>query len=121
MRSSGMKWMVGAVALSAFLAFSGASHASCTGGNRISVGSADCLSAGYSNTCDSRMFGKCVSYTSSFWAQKVCTGGRKVVAKIDLKSATDLTWHLTNTGTRNGSASYKVNGIYCCRDLGRCD
>ena len=121
MRTSGMKWMVGAVALAAFLAVSGASYASCTGNNRVSLGDADCLSGGHSNSCTSRIFGKCITYTSSFWAQKVCTGGRKVVAKIDLKSASDRTWHLTNTGERNGSASSKVNGIYCCSDLGRCD
>ena len=124
MRISTMKWMAGAFALSAFLAVSGASHASCDENDRIASGDSSCLSAGWSNSCENRIFGKCISWSSTYWAQAAsqCTSGSsKVVAKVDIAGGSDRTWHLHNTDNRSGSSSTnKTNGIYCCNDLGRC-
>ena len=111
-------------ALFGVLAFSGAVHASCTGSNRVSLNSAGCLSGGWTNTCQDSIFGHCTGYHSSYWVQASAdcvTGGNKVVAKIDLKSDTDRTWHLANSNQRNGNSTTRTNGVYCCSDLGRCD
>ena len=123
MRTLGMKWMVGALALSAFLAVSGASHASCTGDNRIAQASSGCMEGGHTNSCSGRIFGACVSWSSSFWAEAYsrCTGGTdKVVVKIDISGGSDRTWHLSDTNRREGTSSRSTNGVYCCNDLGRC-
>ena len=41
-----------------------------------------------------------------------------VVAKVDLASCSDKTWHLNNTSKRRGSEACRVRGIYCCKDIG---
>ena len=83
--------------------------ASCTGGNRISFRSAECLAADWENT--DYFFG------SSFAARNLCPDYGTVVAKIDLKSASDKTWHLRDGNTRSGESHGKVRWIHCCRDL----
>ena len=106
------------------LALSVASHASCTGDNRISLGSASCLDGGWDNSCTAKIFGKCIGWSSSYWAQATATctaGSDKVVVKIDLKSQGDRTWHLTGFTRSNGQSNTKTNGVYCCDDLGRCN
>lgn len=85
--------------------------AACTGGNRISHGAAECLEAGWNNT--QYMFG------SAFTVRNMCPAYGKVVAKIDLKSSADKTWHLENGDSRSGESFAKVRGINCCRDLGK--
>ena len=84
--------------------------AACTGGNRISYRSAECLDADWENT--GYMFG------SSFSARNRCAAYGRVVAKIDLKSANDKTWYLDNGDKRSGESHAKVRWIHCCRDLG---
>ena len=124
MRMQRIRWTVGALALFGFVAVSGASHASCTGSNRQAAIDSYCLTGEYTNTCEGSIFGGCVKWSSSFWAEAdedCVTGTDKVVVKIDIAHATDKTWHQTNTDRRSGTASKRVNGVYCCKDLGRCD
>ena len=106
------------------LAVPGASHASCSGSNRVSLSSASCLDGGYSNYCATRIFGKCVSWNSSHWVQATanCTrGDDKVVAKISLRNMGDRTWHRYNNARHQATSDAKTKGIYCCSDLGRCN
>ncbi len=124
MRMQTMKWMAGTFVLVGILALSSASHASCTGDNRVDIPDASCLSGSHSNTCSFKVFGKCLSYQSSFWAEAKITcvqNGDKVVAKIDLKDRMDETWHLYNHDTNKGGADTYARGVYCCSDLGRCN
>ena len=124
MQTLKMKWIAGALALFASLAISGASHASCTGDDRVSIPDASCLSGSHSNHCSFDIFGKCLSYQSSFWVQALTScvqNGNKVVAKIDLKDRIDETWHLTNHDRNDGAADTYTRGVYCCDDLGKCN
>ena len=41
-----------------------------------------------------------------------------VVAKVDLHNCSDKTWHLNNADRRRGSEPCRVDGIYCCKDVG---
>lgn len=119
MQTQRMKWIAGALVLFGFLVTAGASHASCTGSNRVGLSEAACLDGGHENTCQSRIFGACVDWASSHWAESQCID--KVVAKVDISGATDRTWHLNNFARRSGEHYNKTRGVYCCNDLGRCN
>ncbi len=123
MRMQRMKWAAGALALLGFLAISGAGHASCSEINRISESVSGCMESGFDNRCKSQIFGQCLSWSSTFWAEAAseCTrGSDKVVVKVDIAGGTDKTWHLYDDTQRSGSASKKVRGVFCCSDLGNC-
>ena len=114
MRTSKMQLLAGALVLTALLAVSGVSQASCGSSQRVPHSSAVCLDAGW-DTTKSCFWGIC-HYSSSFWATSRCNG--KVVAKVDLADHADRTWHLNYNGHgRSSSADLKVNGISCCKDL----
>lgn len=116
-------FLAAVIAIFGVLAVPGTSHASCTGSNRLSLDEAYCLDGGWNNSCNARIFGKCISWSSTYWveADYFCTQGNTVVAKIDLKGHTDKTWHQNDSNRRSGShGTTTVNGIYCCKDLGFC-
>ena len=119
MRMQRIRWTVGALALLGSLAIAGASHASCTGSNRLTIGESSCLDGSHTSSCSDRIFSACIAYSSTYWAQGRCK--EKVVAKIDIAGGTDATWHLTNFLKKTGTSSKKVRGVYCCDDLGRCN
>ncbi len=126
MRTRKTKWTMGAGVFCWLLAVSGASHASCTGDNRVGLDGTGCLTATYTNTCTFKLFGTCMEWQSNFsvWVNvgRCRFPGEKVVAKIDLAGMADKTWHFNENDTsRDGRAGGKVRGIYCCEDLGRCD
>ena len=85
-------------------------NAACEGSNRLYHGDSSCLSAGWNN-------GGWASTNRTYWAKNNCSYAGKVVAKIDLKSASDRTWHLNDGSKRTGSGSAKIRNIYCCKDL----
>ena len=122
MRTQRIRWTVGALALFGSLAVAGASHASCTGDDRLGLSEAACLLGGHLNDCDSAIFNQCISWSSSYWAQSRCSARGTVVAKIDIAGGTDETWHLNDGDKRSGSKSdKKTRGVYCCDDLGLCN
>lgn len=84
--------------------------ASCTGSNRIWHNSAECLVAEWES--------KSWPQTSWFRVSSTCSSFGKVVAKVDIKNASDRTLHLTNSNNRDGSTSNPIRGIYCCKDVG---
>ena len=122
MKTQRMKWMVGAIALFGFLAISGASHASCTGDDRLELDEARCLTGTHNNICVDKLFGHCLNWQSTYSARKLCRDvDDKTVAKIDLAHSSDKTWHLNDYLWRDGESMAMVRGIYCCDDLGTCN
>ena len=100
----------GLLAFVLIVAFAGTADASCTGSNRISHGSAECLHGWWDNNSWPN--------DSKFGAQNLCPDWGKVVAKVDIEAASDRTWHLDDGDKRRGSTSNRVRGVYCCKDLG---
>ena len=122
MRTQRIRWTVGALALFGSLAIAGSSYASCTGDDRLGLSEANCLLGGHTSRCDGKLFGQCLSGSSTFWARSRCSAHGTVVAKIDIEGGTDKTWHLNDNNTRNGSHdSKRTRGVYCCDDLGLCN
>ena len=99
-----------ALALAFLLVAPPEANAACEGSNRLYHGDSSCLSAGWDN-------GSWTSTNRTYWAKNNCSYAGKVVAKIDLKSASDRTWHLNDGSKRTGSGSAKIRNIYCCKDL----
>lgn len=122
MRTQGMKWRVGALALVGSLAIVGASHASRTGNDRLTIAESDCLDGSHENTCTYRALGKCLGHSSTYRIQDPCRWLGTAVAKIDIAGAADKTWHIENADRRSGESRYNKTGdVYCCDDLGLCD
>ena len=101
------------LALPLSLAVPEASHAACGSSQRTSHSSAQCLDAGWTNSTRGWLRQK----RTSIWAENECASWGKVVAKVDLKSASDKTWHLNNSSRRTGSANAHTRSISCCKDL----
>lgn len=121
MQTQRIRWTVGALALFGSLAIAGASHASCTGDNRLGLSEANCLRGGHTNSCESKIFGQCISPVSYYWAMSRCSEQGTVVAKVDIAGGTDKTWHLNDNRKRSGESSNHTRGVYCCDDLGLCN
>ena len=99
-----------ALALAFLLVVPREADAACEGRNRLYHGDSSCLSAGWDN-------GGWDSVNRTYWTKNNCAYAGKVVAKIDLKSASDKTWHLNDSNTRYGAGMAKIRNIYCCKDL----
>ena len=106
--------VLGLLAFAAIMVVAGAAYASCTGSNRVTFHHTECLHGWWDNNDWPK------KSTFGAQAQNDCHLWDKVVAKVDLASCSDKTWHLTNTNTRRGSEACRVRGIYCCKDLGVC-
>ena len=104
--------ILGLLAFAAIMVVAGAAYASCTGGNRVSFHQAECLHGWWDNNPwpAKSTFAVRVKNDCHLWGT--------VVAKIDLASCSDKTWHLNDTNRRRGSEACRVNGIYCCKDVG---
>ena len=102
----------GLLAFAAVIVVTSAAYASCTGSNRVTHQDAECLHGWWDNNPwpAKSTFGVRVKNDCHLWGT--------VVAKIDLASCTDKTWHLNNTDRRRGKEACRVNGIYCCKDVG---
>ena len=100
----------GLVAFVLLLLLGSEAFASCTGSNRIWHNSAECLVAEWES--------KSWPQTSWFRVGSSCPEFGKVVAKVDIKNASDRTIHLTNSNSRSGSSTHSIRGIYCCKDVG---
>ena len=102
----------GLLAFAAVIVVTSAACASCTGSNRMTHQDAECLHGWWDNNPwpAKSTFGVRVKNDCHLWGT--------VVAKIDLASCTDKTWHLNNTDRRRGKEACTVNCIYCCKDVG---
>ena len=87
-----------------------AAAGSCSSGDRVDHGDAECLSASWNN--------RGLLKKSPYHVQNMCPAYGKVVAKVDLKSAMDRTLHLNDGSQRNGSTLHRIRGISCCSDSG---
>ena len=99
------------VAVTAALAavLSGQADAACGSSQRVSHDDVDCLDAEWHN----KSWGK-----ATVKARNLCSNLGKVVAKVDRKSGSDYTWHLSSGDWRDEKDShYHVRGVYCCKDL----
>ncbi|MCY3754358.1 MAG: hypothetical protein OXG99_09760 [Alphaproteobacteria bacterium] len=103
--------ILGLLTFAAIMVVAGAAYASCSSSNRLTFHHSECLHGWWDNNDWPKK--------STFGAQMMehCVGWGKVVAKVDLASCTDKTWHLTNTNKRKGSEACRVRGIYCCTDI----
>ncbi len=105
--------LIGLMALAVLAATAlapGSAYAACGSSNRIASSSANCLNASWDN-------GTHLWTHSSASARNVCSDLGTVVAKVDIRGATDWTWHLTNDTTRQGTSDHNFRGVYCCSDL----
>ena len=91
MRTQGMKWTVGALALFGSFAIAGASHASRTGTDRLTIAESVRLDGSQENTCTYRAFGKCLGHSSTYRVQNPCRWLGTVLAKVDIAGAADKT------------------------------
>ncbi len=88
-------------------------HASCTGGDQISPGNAQCLTA--TKTALN-------SLTDSYTLTTNCSDYGTVSAKLNYRNAAGgpevQTFSLTSDNTQQTGTVSKVEGMYCCKDLG---
>lgn len=106
--------ILGLLAFTAIIIVAGGAYASCGISDRVTFHHTECLHGWWDNNNWPK------KSTFGAQAQNDCHLWDKVVAKVDLRSCSDKTWHLTNTNARRGSEACTVNGIYCCKDLGVC-
>ena len=104
--------ILGLLAFAAIMVVAGAAHADCWGDNRVTFHHSECLHGWWDNNDwpKKSTFGAQVQNDCHLWGT--------VVAKVDLASCSDKTWHLNNTSKRRGSEACRVNGIHCCKDVG---
>jgi len=103
--------VLGLLAFAAIMVVAGAAYASCSSSNRLTFHHSECLHGWWDNNDWPKK--------STFGArmEEHCDGWGKVVAKVDLASCSDKTWHFTSANTRRGSEACRVRGIYCCTDI----
>ena len=87
-----------------------AAAGSCSRENRVDHRDAECLSAWWKN--------RGLFRESPYFARNMCHEYGKVVAKVDLVSARDRTFHLTDHIPREDDTSHRIRGISCCTDMG---
>ena len=85
-------------------------EASCSTGNRVNYRDSECLSAWWKN--------RGLLKKSPFQVRNMCPEYGKVVAKVDLKSASDRTLHLDDGLPRDGDTRHTIRGVSCCSDIG---
>lgn len=104
--------ILGLLAFAAIMIVAGAAYASCGINDRKTFHHSECLHGWWDNNPwpKKSTFGAQVQNDCHLWGT--------VVVKVDLASCSDKTWHLNNTNKRRGSEACRVNGIYCCTDIG---
>ena len=86
-----------------------AAAGSCSAGNRVNHRDAECLYAWWKN--------RGLLKKSPYHVSNQCPELGRVVAKVDLVSASDRTIHLTDGIPRDGDTRHRIRNIYCCSDL----
>ena len=103
---------VAVLAVALILLPTGTAEASCSAGNRVDHRDAECLSAGWKN--------RGLLKKSPYHVRNMCPEYGKVVAKVDLKSASDRTLHLNDGLPRDREAEARKEagvGIGLADDL----
>ena len=90
-----------------------AAAGSCSAGNRVNHRDAECLYAWWKN--------RGLLKKSPYHVSNQCPELGRVVAKVDLVSASDRTIHLTDRIPRDGDTRHRIRGISCCSDMGICN
>ena len=105
--------IIQAIAVLVVVAFGAVSvaEAACGSSQRLKRDKAECLSEKFDNK------GGNIFKKAEYWARNDCHRWGTVVAKIDKKTASDRTWHLTTGTARESSGVSRINNIYCCKDL----
>ena len=85
----------------------------CSRAERVNHRDAECLYAWWKNR---GLFKK-----SPYHVSNQCSQYGKVVAKVDLVSASDRTLHLADALPRDGDTRHRIRGISCCSDMGICN
>ena len=85
----------------------------CSRGERVNHRDAECLYAWWKN--------RGLLKKSPYHVSNQCSEYGKVVAKVDLVSASDRTIHLIDDIPRDGDTRHRIRGISCCSDLGICN
>ena len=85
----------------------------CSRPERVDHRDAECLDASWKN--------RGIFKKSTFRVQNRCATYGKVVAKVDLVAASDLTVHLTDGRRKGGHAWRQIRSISCCSDVGICN
>ena len=85
----------------------------CSRGERVDHRNAECLYAWWKN--------RGLLKKSPWHVSNQCSEYGKVVAKVDLVSASDRTIHLTDALPRDGDTRHRIRGIACCSDMGICN
>ena len=85
----------------------------CSRAERVNHRDAECLYAWWKNR---GLFKK-----SPYHVSNQCSEYGKVVAKVDLASASDRTIHLIDDIPRDGDTRHRIRGISCCSDMGICN
>ncbi len=90
-----------------------AAASQCSRPERVDHRDAECLDASWTN--------RGIFEKSPFRVQNRCAAYGKVVAKVDLVAASDLTLHLTDGRRKGGHAWRQIRSVSCCSDLGICN
>ena len=90
-----------------------ASASQCSRAERVNHRDAECLSAWWKN--------RGLLKKSPYHVSNQCSEYGKVVAKVDLVSASDRTIHLIDDIPRDGDTRHRIRGISCCSDMGICN
>ena len=85
----------------------------CSRSERVNHRDAECLYAWWKN--------RGLLKKSPFHVRNQCSEYGKVVAKVDLASASDRTLHLIDDNPRDGDTRHRIRGISCCSDMGICN
>ena len=85
----------------------------CSRAERVNHRDAECLYAWWKN--------RGVLRKSPYHVSNQCSEYGKVVAKVDLASASDRTIHLIDDIPRDGDTRHRIRGISCCSDIGICN
>ena len=85
----------------------------CSRSERVDHRNAECLYAWWKN--------RGVLRKSPYHVSNQCSQYGKVVAKVDLVSASDRTLHLADALPRDGDTRHRIRGISCCSDMGICN
>ena len=90
-----------------------AESSQCSRSERVNHRDAECLYAWWKNR---GLFKK-----SPYHVSNQCSEYGKVVAKVDLASASDRTIHLIDDIPRDGDTRHRIRDISCCSDMGICN
>ena len=100
----------------------GSAFADCDGANRIEHDQAECLHGKVKKPPPITIIwgGPIAFLYNVVEVGNNCPELGTVVAEVDIKGGPDLRYSLVSGSTESYTTRSKINGIYCCADLGIC-